>query len=224
MSDNSRAITPWPSYLDFGSELSWTLRLSPRPVSSVYSEYVPPSLDPLRSGRVAPPLSVPRRSATMLARPSDAGVPPRVRGRDPPFPTRQYSVAPLRQAGTSASVQAFIPDSQPSHSTTRMERSRGIVITPNAAAAVDPRRMYFDLQLGEWRSIPGMPQSSPTEDFNIPAKPRKRDRFKQLAKDLVQAVKDLRNPKVKQERDNETRRTKLRASVSAPLGNRALRR
>lgn len=69
-----------------------------------------------------------------------------------------------------------------------------------------------------------MPQPSPTEGVNIPAKLRKRDRFKRFAKDFVQAVKDLRNPKVKQERDNETRRAKLRASVSAPLSNRALRR
>lgn len=224
MSDNSR-----PSYLDFSSEPSRPPRLSPRPVSSVYSEYVPSYLDPLRSGRVAPPpLSVPRHSTTMLARPSGAGVPPRVRSRDLPFPTHQYSVAPLRQAGTPAPVQALIPGPQSSHSTgpptTRMERGRGIVINPTTATALDPRRMYFDLQLGGWRSIPGMPQPNLTEDVNTPAKPKKRDRFKKLARDLVQAVKDLKNPEVKQERDNETRRAKLRTSISAPLSNRALRR
>ncbi|KAL0638022.1 hypothetical protein Q9L58_002958 [Maublancomyces gigas] len=223
MSDNSRAITPWPSYLDFSSEPSRPPRLSPRPVSSVYSEYVPSYLDPLRPGRVAPP-----PLSTMLARPSGAGVPPRVRSRDLPFPTHKYSVAPLRQAGAPASAQALIPDPQSSHSTgpptTRMERGRGIVINPTTATALDPRRMYFDLQLGGWRSIPGMPQPSPTEDVNTPAEPKKRDRFKKLARDLVQALKDLKNPKVKQERDNETRRAKLRASISAPLSNRALRR
>lgn len=238
MSDNSRPdlprrpSTPWPPYLDFGSEPSRTLRPSPRPVSSIYSEYVPPYLDSLRPGGVPqPPISVPQRSVTVSARPSDAWVPPRVRGLEAPFPARQYSVSLLRHADTPASVQSRIPTPHPSSSTgpppTRMERGRGIVTRPTTTAAVDLRRMYFDLQLQEWRFIPGQTQPSnlsTTGAENGPEKLRKRDRFKKFAKGLVQVVKDLRNPKDKQERDKETRRDKLRASVSAPLGNRALRR
>lgn len=173
---------------------------SPRPVSSVYSEYVPPRLEPLRPGR-----------APHASGPSTSWVPPRVRGRDAPFPARQ-------RPGQSRAPGPLQPN-------TRMERGRGIAIVAPpaaAAAAVDRRRMYFDLQLGEWRTIPGKTQLAGPSP-GVP-KHAKRSRLKRLVEGLVRMIRDLANPKDRRERENEERRAKLRASISAPLGNHTLRR
>lgn len=174
---------------------------TPRPVSSVYSEYVPPRLDPLRPNR-----------APQAPGPSSSWAPPRVRGRDAPFPARQQRSGQSRTPG-------------PSQPSTRMERGRGIAIVASSptAAAVNRRRMYFDLQLGEWRTIPGKMQLAGASP-GPPLKHAKRSRLKRLVEGLVRIVRDLANPADKRERENEERRAKLRASISAPLGNRALRR
>lgn len=175
---------------------------TPRPVSSVYSEYVPPSLDPLRPSR-----------APQTPGPSASWAPPRVRGRDAPFPAHQRP----GQSRTPGPLQPV----------TRMERGRGIAIAASptaaaAAAAVDRRRMYFDLQLGEWRTIPGKTQLADASP--APLKRAKRSRLKRLVQGLVRIVRDLANPTDRRERENEQRRAKLRASISPPLGNHALRR
>lgn len=82
--------------------------------------------------------------------------------------------------------------------------------------------MYFDLQLGEWRAIPSKAQLAASPMLLLPSP--KSSRLKRLVQRLVRMVKELANPEDRREREREERRAKLRASVSAPLGNHALRR
>lgn len=86
--------------------------------------------------------------------------------------------------------------------------------------------MYFDITLSEWRPIPTSRQMGiPEENWarlekgeETDTKEKKRDRLKRFGKGLVLAVKDLRSHQDKRDKDEEERKSKLRASVSAPLG------
>lgn len=86
--------------------------------------------------------------------------------------------------------------------------------------------MYFDQTLGEWRPIPPSTQMGiPEENWakldrrgGEEEKERKRDKLKKFRQSLVTAVKDLGNPQGKQDKDEEERKSKLAASISAPLG------
>lgn len=85
--------------------------------------------------------------------------------------------------------------------------------------------MYFDYTLSEWRPIPtsrqmGIPEENwaRLERAENDTKGKKRDKLKKLGKSLILAVKDLGNHQQKRDKDEEERKSKLVASVSAPLG------
>lgn len=86
--------------------------------------------------------------------------------------------------------------------------------------------MYFDHTLSEWRPIPSSRQMGISEENWVrlerrekkDTKEKKRDKLKKLGKSLILAVKELGNPQEKRDKDEEERKSKLVASVSAPLG------
>lgn len=87
--------------------------------------------------------------------------------------------------------------------------------------------VYFDQTLGEWRPIPRASRIIITDEswarFQSEEKEKEKEkkekkRGEKLKKKLVLAVKDLARPKEKKDRDDEERRERLLASISAPLG------
>lgn len=90
--------------------------------------------------------------------------------------------------------------------------------------------MYFDETLGEWRRIPsGHPERNPSRFQEAEAEAeeeeavgqktkKKRDVLKKLGRELVLAVKNLGVSQEKKDRDDEDRRARLIASISAPMG------
>lgn len=84
--------------------------------------------------------------------------------------------------------------------------------------------MYFDYTLSEWRPIPSSTQMGiPEENWarlgeGKVEKEKKRDKLKKFGRNLILVVKDLGNLQEKRDTDNKKRKSKLAASVSAPLG------
>lgn len=137
--------------------------------------------------------------------------PPVVRGRDQPFPPPRHRTYPVQPA------QQELDARPPPHR--RIPRGRAIMVTSDHHGRQD---VYFDQTLGEWRPIPRASQVIITDEnwarFQSEEKKKEKKRGEKLKKKLVLAVKDLARPKEKKDRDDEERRERLLASISAPLG------
>lgn len=151
--------------------------------------------------------------------------PPIVRGRDQPFPPPRHRTYPVQPAPPEP--DASPPPPPPPHR--RIPRGRAIMVMSDHHGRQD---VYFDQTLGEWRPLPRASQIIITdenwarfqseeddeEDGGKKKKKKKRDKLKKLGKELVLAVKDLAHPKEKKDKDDEERKARLLASISAPVG------
>lgn len=151
---------------------------------------------------------------------SSSWTPPVVRGRDQPFPPPRHREYPVMPAQVYVPPASALPDVRPPHR--RIHRGRGIMATVDRPGA----DVYFDQTLGEWRPIPDIPRVSiPEENWarfqgevEEGSKEKRRDRLKKLGKDLVLVVGGLGHSQGRKDKDEEDRRSKLVASVSAPMG------
>lgn len=171
------------------------------------------------------PFAAASSSSSLAPPPITPPAPPvvAVRGRDQPFPPprgREYPVLPA-------------PAPVPVQTRTQTQTQTAAQDPPGSRRRRRRPDTYFDETLGEWRSIPASdaeqdpsrPQQheekqeeeeQEEEEEEVPG--RKRDALKKLGRGLVLAVKNLGGSPERKERDDEERRAKILASISAPMG------